>query len=512
MDGKNEIRFGSGKVRIAFFVIFLALIVALAYCARSAKRSRKAIGRSVALMVLALIPPVIGNSIIIISGSQTLSTVGYYIYFLGMNGVMFTLIGFTFDYCALSEHSRKYRIPAFCLLAADSVQLLLNTVWGHAFSTEAVMADGFAYYRLLPYTGQSFHRLVDYGILAAVIFVFFMRMINSPRINSEKYSVILVIMVVTTVWESYYIFSRTPIDRSMLGFGFFGIMVYHLSINFRPMRLLDSMLSHIASEMPEALYFFDSNDKCIWANQTGIQLVGIDGNDFEIASERLRKMYGKFSSKESKQHEILIDGETKSYVVEKHEITDDRGRLTGSFVSVRDNTAEQMTLRAEVFKATHDPLTGIYNRAGYNLLISRMDLWKTIMLLIDGDCFKSVNDTYGHEVGDKVLQRIASTLKDFFRSDDYVCRIGGDEFVVLMIHSDSAQKELIMKRINKINSVLSTGVDGMPGITVSVGIAHGRNARDAEELFEHADKALYETKDKGKKGFTFYEELVPEKE
>ena len=211
-------------------------------------------------------------------------------------------------------------------------------------------------------------------------------------------------------------------------------------------------------------------------------------------------------------YRIRRGDEVRSYVVEKHEVKDDHGHLTGSFLSVRDNTAEQMTLRAEIYKATHDPLTDVYNRAGYNLLMSKMELWKTIMLLVDGDCFKSVNDTYGHEIGDKALQKIANTLKYCFRSEDYVCRIGGDEFVVLMLHSDSAQKELIMNRVRKINQILSTGEGEIPPVTVSVGIAHGQDASYPEQLFEHADRALYETKKNGKKGYTFYEDLVSKTE
>ncbi|MBR3017670.1 MAG: diguanylate cyclase [Clostridia bacterium] len=498
-------------MRVPFFIIFIVMAFFLGICAQKAFHSRKSIGRPVAFLLLALIPPMIGNAIIVVSGDRTASTIGYYIYTLGMNAVMFNLINFTFSYCELSPEKRKNKMIAYVVLAIDAVQLLCNLIWGHAFDLEAIEADGYAYYRLIPFAGQTFHRFVNYGVLAVVFIIFFLHSINSPRIIAERYIVILAVMAVTTVWETYYIFSRTPIDRSMVGFGFFGFMVYYFSLHYRPMRLLDSMLSHIASELPEALFFFDSTQKCIWANRAGIQLVGIENDDFEVASVRLKKMYGVYQPGESKQHEIWKDGQVKCYVVAKHEIADDAGHLIGSFLSVRDNTSEQKTLREEVFKATHDPLTNVYNRAGYNVLISQMQLWKTIMLLLDGDCFKSVNDTYGHETGDRVLQRIADVVSKSFRSEDYVCRIGGDEFVVLMQHSDSAQKNLIVNRINRINEELMTPCDGIPPISLSVGIAHGRNASDPEELFDHADKALYETKSKGKNGFTFYEDLVPEK-
>ena len=88
-------------MRAAFFIIFSALVVTFGICASKAVRSPKSIGRAVGLLLCALIPPVIGNAIIIISGDKTLSTVGYYIYFLGMNCTMLALIFFTDAYCMI---------------------------------------------------------------------------------------------------------------------------------------------------------------------------------------------------------------------------------------------------------------------------------------------------------------------------------------------------------------------------------------------------------------------------
>ena len=157
------------------------------------------------------------------------------------------------------------------------------------------------------------------------------------------------------------------------------------------------------------------------------------------------------------------------------------------------------------YKASHDELTQLYNRSGYNLLLTSIDLKTTFMLLIDADNFKGINDNYGHEVGDKILQKIANTIKHNFRNDDYVCRIGGDEFVVFMVHADDEHKGLIGSKIDHINEELEDTSDGLPAITVSVGIAHGKDASTPETLFEHADEVLYQTKDNGRRGYTFYE-------
>ena len=156
------------------------------------------------------------------------------------------------------------------------------------------------------------------------------------------------------------------------------------------------------------------------------------------------------------------------------------------------------------YQASHDELTGVYNRSGYDLIRHSVDLATTAFLLFDADKFKRVNDYYGHEVGDRVLQKIAGALTDNFRSDDYICRIGGDEFMVLMVHINKDVKRLIEHKVTQINEDLSSAQDGLPPITVSAGVALCRDTDNPQELFHDADVALYYVKEHGRDGCCFY--------
>ena len=493
-------------MRVLFAVIFTGLILALGICANIARKSHKPIGRPVMYMLLALIPPIIGNLILLSSTNRTLSTVGCYIYFLGMDLSMLALMNFTGAYCYLTWSKFVRRLTSVILLL-DALQLLANVYFGHAFSVEEITAYGAPYFRLVPYWGQTIHRVVDYGILFVVLVIFTVKMIRSPRINSERYSVILATIVFTSLWETIYIFSRTPVDRSMIGFGVFGLLIFYFSLYYRPLRLLDNMLATVASEIPDAIFFFDVNNHCIWANKHGMELAQIDGNDYDSASQKLNSLIGSISKRSgnwSDQRVIGSGDAVKSYVLEHRMVSDARGRCIGSFLTVRDNTNEQKTLQREIYNATHDALTQVYNRAGYDLLMSHLDMSSVTMLLLDVDEFKLVNDRYGHEVGDRVLQKLARTMTRYFRSDDYICRIGGDEFVILMLHTDPSQAKQINDRLSRLNQALLDTSDGLPAVTVSVGVTHGDKAVDRAELFNHADQALYNTKRCGRCGITFF--------
>ena len=177
----------------------------------------------------------------------------------------------------------------------------------------------------------------------------------------------------------------------------------------------------------------------------------------------------------------------------------------------RQNEIEKHALEADLermsYQASHDELTGLYNRSGYEQLLSELDLSSAYILMVDVDNFKTVNDTYGHEIGDKVLVRIAKTLKRFFRSDDRICRIGGDEFVVFMVNAKQEYRDSIAAKVGMSNADLKKTKDGVPAISVSVGITCGSEADEAPKLLELADRAMYELKRNGKQGYMFSDEL-----
>jgi len=157
------------------------------------------------------------------------------------------------------------------------------------------------------------------------------------------------------------------------------------------------------------------------------------------------------------------------------------------------------------YDASHDKLTGLYNRAGYDYLMGDVELETSALLLIDVDKFKHINDTYGHEMGDRVLKNIAHVLREAFRSDDYICRIGGDEFATIMVRSGPQFTDLIRGKIERVNDKLLHPTDDLPPISVSVGVAFGSDDHDKSGIVKHADRALYQVKENGRCGCAFYE-------
>ncbi|MEG1313888.1 MAG: diguanylate cyclase, partial [Bacilli bacterium] len=193
--------------------------------------------------------------------------------------------------------------------------------------------------------------------------------------------------------------------------------------------------------------------------------------------------------------------------------SDASGYLMSVFGSIEDiNDLKAKTIQLEE-KAKIDGMTRVLNKVTVeslieNALLSHPDK-KHILLVLDVDDFKDVNDTLGHAAGDKVLCEIAESIRTCFRTDDFVGRIGGDEFIIFMKdvgNTSSTFFEHKMKRLYSSFEMIYIASSPTYRVTCSIGIAYyPEDGISYEDLFNHADTALYEAKKQGKNHYCVYE-------
>lgn len=182
-------------------------------------------------------------------------------------------------------------------------------------------------------------------------------------------------------------------------------------------------------------------------------------------------------------------------------------RVIGKLVNVDTQKRE---LEALEYKATRDPLTGVYNK---EVTIKKIDKFITgnkdgmhMLMIIDIDDFKSINDTYGHLLGDKVLNYVIGRIKDIFTEGEIIGRIGGDEFVIFAgnIPDTSEVLEKAQALKNALDSTYLNDKQAIP-IAGSIGIAiYPEAGLHYEQLIDRADSALYKVKEHGKNNFMLY--------
>lgn len=209
------------------------------------------------------------------------------------------------------------------------------------------------------------------------------------------------------------------------------------------------------------------------------------------------------------------DGHRLPVLARVSALKDSKGQIEGAVEVFTDNSkrfyAEHELERLREL-AMVDELTGLGNRraADEALLDAHRQLAKEgspyAVLFVDIDHFKSVNDTYGHDRGDRVLRMVASTLKEGLRQEDAVYRWGGEEFVLVLRGAQCEAMEAIGERLRLLveNSWISRG-DERLGVTVSVGGCTARMHMSVDDVLKKADAALYCCKNSGRNRVSFTE-------
>jgi diguanylate cyclase (GGDEF)-like protein/PAS domain S-box-containing protein len=193
-------------------------------------------------------------------------------------------------------------------------------------------------------------------------------------------------------------------------------------------------------------------------------------------------------------------------------IQDQDGSVTGAVVAFHDVTAAQAKSLQMSHLAQHDALTDLPNRVLFNdrltqaIALAERQGKQLAVMFADLDHFKKINDSLGHDVGDKLLQSVAARLLACVRRSDTVSRLGGDEFVILLSQVEHAEDAAYSAR--KILRALATPhiIDNKSlDINVSIGVStYPTDGQDAEGLMNRADNAMYEAKEHGRNNYQFF--------
>jgi diguanylate cyclase (GGDEF)-like protein/PAS domain S-box-containing protein len=270
----------------------------------------------------------------------------------------------------------------------------------------------------------------------------------------------------------------------------------------------DLPLSMYAEEHPDILAYLSQFPKIIDLNDATLWMFGANNKQemqnflqnilsFECHRDALAILDAMRSGETSIEAEMIynrLDGQkiytiTKLSIIPGHE--EDWGRILFSNMDITERKLAEERL---TYISLHDIMTGIYNRAFFEEEMSRLSksrYYPISIMVMDMDNLKNINDKYGHQAGDQALQNIAKIVKDCFRSEDVVARIGGDEIAVLLQGLDAKgsanAKERILAAIDAHNKLLTTDVK----LSISIGWGTAIAGDSLASTFKLADERMY---------------------
>ncbi|HKM06527.1 MAG TPA: GGDEF domain-containing protein [Sphaerochaeta sp.] len=205
--------------------------------------------------------------------------------------------------------------------------------------------------------------------------------------------------------------------------------------------------------------------------------------------------------------QLLNDAHKSSELLEKE--VELRTKELAQRSSELEVALEEVQLASNRLKllAVVDDLTGLFNRRGFltlarqNIELSKRNGSDVMLVFLDLDGLKQINDNYGHHIGDIAIQAMATILQKVFRKSDIIARLGGDEFTVLAIDCTVKEYHLIMKRMNELVEDYNTNSLNKFTLAVSSGAApyNTKNQLSVEDLLQEADRELYKVKKEKKK-------------
>lgn len=286
-------------------------------------------------------------------------------------------------------------------------------------------------------------------------------------------------------------------------------------------RVFDTILS----SSPDLSYTFDLKGRFAYANQALIELLGLALDeivgknffdlDFSAAAELQGQIQQVIKTKNQVRGEISYAGggaEEEFYDYIFVPVLTKRGRVEAVVGTARNVTERKASEEKNWKRANYDLVTGLPNRRLFGdrlvqaLKHAERSSSQIALLFIDLDRFKEVNDTFGHEAGDHLLQLVANRLRSCVREANTVARLGGDEFtVILQDLPDAGHVEIVAAKILKELATPFQVNNDTLHLSGSIGITLcPQDARSAEQLIKHADQAMYVAKNEGRNRFHFY--------
>ena len=271
------------------------------------------------------------------------------------------------------------------------------------------------------------------------------------------------------------------------------------------LQSLDSQLATLQSNLTDTKEVHKNTDKAhdVFYNKLHQQMNDInkDVQEQEDATQ-LKKMIQQ-KMEDLNQHVVKFSTGFKA----DHGKQDEHYQLMVSQMTrlETDNQKMREQLQVHIQKSQTDPLTKLPNRGKFDEVyeqeFKRYERYQTdcCIAVIDIDLFKRINDSYGHLVGDKVLVLIANQIKQNIRESDFVARFGGEEFVVILPHTDLDSSVIAMQSLcDKIGSTPFNFRANPVNITVSIGVCAFSQSKDQAMAFNQSDQAMYQAKEKGR--------------
>ena len=437
---------------LIFCGVFLVICVVFSYVNRR-KRPGHVVYSLNRLLVVTLIP-LVANLVTVLTDNALVAEIGFLFYLIGLNLLSYALLSFTMDFCEIKYRGSRYKSLITTLVIVSIASLCLNPLFHHVYEMEpGYAADGDMIYDAVSHYGRYMSFSVVVFIVCISIAVLIMRMSRLSSVYHRKYRTIMMLLIFTVLFEIYCLFAETNVDHTITAYTILGILLYYFTLLYKPRSIARNLADSVVKNHNDGIIFYDNDVNAIYANDEAYKILEIDSRTPGACTDKLIDIMGgadltsdfdissRFKDKEDRFRYINISHRL---------MKDNKNKSIGSFFSIHDNTEEFNLNEKRRWEATHDSLTGIYNRNRFlekvgDILTAEPDE-EYLMFAFDINDFKFINEVYGKAKADSILILISETISAFAPADAVYCRWSGDVFAIFTKKSDFGTEDDVIRR------------------------------------------------------------------
>lgn len=391
----------------------------------------------------------IGSSIIafnlwsLLSLSEWWVEIAYICYFIATDWLLYYLLRFSLEYIGRRFEDYVKRPLMRVMLCFDSLFVAMNCIWGHLFGLKEIyLFGGEKFFELITYPLFYIHYGIVMMLALFCLISLFYGAFKAPIFYRRKYMLIAVVMLILVVLNFFTL--TTAIDVSVIGYAAEGVCIYYCVFVYTPNRLMSKTVFQVTDNMTVGLLAMDREGKRIYCNKYAETY--LEGEHFykdrnlvsleEWCRQQCVNCQEGFEV-EKRFYKEKEEGRKEAFLkIQKQRLVDEKNQYQGCYFIFQDRTKEINDLNREHYLATHDTLTGLYNKEYFyeqteNYLKEHPDE-EFMILCSDIKDFKMINDIFGKETGDKVPCQVARMLEKMMKEAKVYGRLENDHFAILL--------------------------------------------------------------------------------
>lgn len=400
------------------------------------------------------------------------------------------------------------------LLVLDSLSILINNFACHVFAMDVVFSEGTGEFYLAsqikPF--MAFHFLLCYGMLLLIFIALIYKLVISPRMYRKKYGVVIIFLAVGVIINAVCLVVRQQVDFSVFLYSILGPLLCYFTLYQTPRQLVTQTHSYVVEDISDAIFCFDMDGRCVYINKAAKNILpqGNEQANMNMLERRYyewRKSYTGDRDSARWEENIKIAGDMRAFAYEYRNMHDDRGMGIGCFFKIEDKTEDVKRFKEERYRATHDCMTGLYNREGFfeaakEFVINHADAQMYIIASNIKD-FKLVNELFGTDKGDEVLKNLAGILDKSGHGECVTGRIAGDKFVKAMLKEDFDEQLIV----DKMEALCSLTEDGNYKMHAYIGVCEVGDVNEPiQTMYDKANMAIDRIKGDYQQVVSFYDD------